>query len=146
MFAKWRCYIRHVATVFSLEAFSRQSSLKRVKAIEKGLPIKALRDLIADPVISLAAVSRVVGPRRTLDRRLKENTPLSPEESDRFARFLNILQITTQMFGSRAEAMRWLDSPKRRFEGERPLDLLKTDAGARMIEELILQARHGFLA
>lgn len=144
--AIWQCYIRHMATAFSLDRFTTQSPIERVKAIQKGLPAKAVRDLVADPAVTIADVARVVGPRRTLDRRLKENSALTPEESDRFARFVRILQLATHIFGNRAEAMEWLGTPKIRFEGERPLDLIKTDTGARLIEEVLEQSRHGFSA
>jgi putative toxin-antitoxin system antitoxin component (TIGR02293 family) len=135
-----------MATAFSLEKFIHAPPLKRAEAVAKGLPAKAIRDLVADRAVSLADVARVVGPRRTLDRRLKENRRLSPEESDRLARFAATLDLATRIFGSRAAAMDWLSTPKRRFEGEAPLNLLKSDAGTRIVEEVLEQGRHGFTA
>jgi putative toxin-antitoxin system antitoxin component (TIGR02293 family) len=135
-----------MASVLSLKSFSARPPFEQAKAVEKGLPVRVLRDLVTDPAVTIADVARVVGPRRTIDRRLKENADLSPEESDRFARFVMILDLTTNMFGSRAEAMAWLSAPKRQFEGERPLDMLKTDAGTRLIESLLNRARHGMMA
>src|SRR3546814_14164993 len=70
----------------------------------------------------------------------------SPDESDRFARFVTVLDLASGIFGSRAAAMGWLGAPKRRLDGERPLDLLKTDAGTRLVEDILEQARHGFTA
>jgi putative toxin-antitoxin system antitoxin component (TIGR02293 family) len=135
-----------MATAFSLDAFTAAPPLERAHAVSAGLPAKAVRDLVADPAITLADVARIVGPRRTIDRRLKENKPLSPDESDRFARFVTVLAQATAIFGNRAAAMQWLGTPKRRFEGEKPLDLLTTDAGTRLVEEVLEQARHGFTA
>jgi putative toxin-antitoxin system antitoxin component (TIGR02293 family) len=135
-----------MATAFSLDKFIKAPALKRAEAVAKGLPAKAIRDLVADRTVSLADVSRVVGPRRTLDRRLKDNKRLSPEESDRLARFAATLDLATQIFGGRTAAMDWLTTPKRRFDGEAPLNLLKTDAGTRLVEEVLQQGRHGFTA
>lgn len=135
-----------MATAFSLESFTKQAPLRRAKAIEKGLPARVLRDLVKDPAVTLAAVARVVAPRRTLDRRLKENSPLSVEESDRLSRFIDLLNLATQIFGSRGEAMAWLSESKRAFEGEVPLNLLKSDAGTRAVEEHLLRLRYGFFA
>jgi putative toxin-antitoxin system antitoxin component (TIGR02293 family) len=135
-----------MATAFSLDKFISAPPLKRAEAVAKGLPAKAIRDLVADRAVSLADVARVVGPRRTLDRRLKENKRLSPEESDRLARFAATLDLATQIFGSRAAAMDWLTTPKRRFDDEAPLNLLKSDAGTRVVEEILEQGRHGFTA
>src|SRR3546814_884569 len=71
--AIWLCYIRHMATAFSLDEFAAAPLLERAHAVSAGLPAKAVRDLVADPAITLADVARIVGPRRTIDRRLKEN-------------------------------------------------------------------------
>ncbi len=135
-----------MATAFSLDRFTSASPLARARAVAKGLPAKAVRDLIADKAVTVADLSRVVGPRRTLDRRLKDNAPLSPQESDRFARFVTVLDIAASIFGTRAEAMDWLSAPKRRFDGDRPLDMLKNGEGARLVEELLVQGQHGMLA
>jgi putative toxin-antitoxin system antitoxin component (TIGR02293 family) len=135
-----------MATAFRLDKFISAPPLKRAEAVAKGLPAKAIRDLVADRAVSLADVARVVGPRRTLDRRLKENKRLSPEESDRLARFASTLDLATQIFGNRTAAMDWLTTPKRRFDGEAPLNLLKSDVGTRIVEEVLEQGRHGFTA
>lgn len=135
-----------MATAFALEDFVRAPALDQARAVAAGLPAKAVRDLVADPAISVADVARVVAPRRTIDRRLKEDAPLSPEESDRFARFVTVLGLAETIFGGRPAAMAWLGGPKRRFGGERPITLLRTDAGTRLVERVLQQARHGFTA
>ena len=130
----------------TLDSFSAAPPLERARAIAAGLPVRAVRDLVADPAVTLADIARVVGPRRTIDRRLKENERLSPEESDRFARFLGVLDLAAGIFGGRAAAMRWLQAPKQRFGDTQPIDLLVSDAGTRLVEEVLEQARHGFTA
>lgn len=135
-----------MATALSLGTFTSAPPLKRAEAVARGLPARVLKDLVADEAISLADVARVVGPRRTLDRRLKENKRLSPDESDRLARFVGTLDLAAHIFGSRASAMQWLNAPKRRFGGETPLSLLRSDAGTRLVEEVLEQGRHGFTA
>ncbi|MBY0282738.1 MAG: DUF2384 domain-containing protein [Sphingomonas sp.] len=135
-----------MATSFSLDKFASASPLDRARAVARGLPVSALRDLVADRSMTLADVARAVGARRTLDRRLKEGTPLSPRESDRLARLVTVLGLATEIFGDRAEAMRWLGEPKAQLDDQAPLDLMKTDVGARAVEDYVLQMRHGFFA
>jgi hypothetical protein len=58
-------------------------------------------------------------------------------------------RVTSQaeeVFGDDAKAARWLRKPKIRFEGRFPLELLRTDAGSRIVEEMLLQIDHGFAA
>lgn len=135
-----------MATAFSLDHFLKTDKLEQARAVEKGLPVKALRDLVADKIVSFADVARVVAPRRTIDRRLKDNGVLSREESDRLTRFASALEETTKLVGSRKDAMRWLSEPKEVFDGERPIDLLRTGAGADALDEFFLRAKHGMLA
>lgn len=135
-----------MATSFSLDKFVSASPLARAKAVAKGLPVSALRDLVADQAITMSDVARAIGARRTLDRRLKDDTPLSPRESDRLARFVTVLGLASEIFGNRAEAMRWLGEPKPELDDQAPLDLMQTDLGAHAVEDYVLQIRHGFFA
>ncbi|SNS37879.1 putative toxin-antitoxin system antitoxin component, TIGR02293 family [Sphingomonas laterariae] len=134
-----------MATAFSLDRFLHAPPLDRARVVESGLPAKAVRDLVADPAITLADIARIVAKRRTLERRLADDEALTPEESDRFARFAEVLELAADILGGRATAMEWLRAPKARFEGMSPLDLLRTHAGAQLVENLLLQARHGML-
>src|SRR3546814_12815120 len=84
----------------ALQNFVEDAPLERARAIARGLPARLVRDLVADPAVTIADVARIVGPRRTIDRRLKDPTPLSPDESDRFARFVKELALASGLFSS----------------------------------------------
>ena len=45
-----------------------------------------------------------------------------------------------------AKAGRWLRKAKSRFGGRSPLEMLRTEAGARLVEEMLLQLDYGFVA
>lgn len=135
-----------MATAFRLDEFVKAPALERARAIEHGLPVTALRDLIADPAITIADLSRVIAPRRTLERRLKVGGRLNARESDRLSAFATTLDAVTAMFGTRCDAMDWLRRPKRQFDGASPIDMMATNAGAQAIDELLTRARFGMLA
>jgi putative toxin-antitoxin system antitoxin component (TIGR02293 family) len=42
-----------------------------------------------------------------------------------------------EMIGDEGKAIEWLETPNRALGGERPLDQLDTDMGARMVEEIL---------
>ena len=69
--------------------------------------------------------------------------PLSPEESDRFARVLRLVALAEETFGDRDKARLWLRRPNRALEGRVPLDLLDTDGGARAVETILSRITHG---
>lgn len=131
---------------FSLDRFLNAPLLSRVREVEEGLPVNALRAVADGKVVTLSDLVGIVATRRTLDRRLAENGRLTLEESDRLARFAEILDLTTQVVGDRVGAMTWLRSSKRRLDGERPLDLMRTYSGGEAVVNLLNQARYGMLA
>lgn len=136
-----------MATVaFSFDRFLNAPLLSRVREMERGFPVGALRAVADGKVVTLSDLAGVVAARRTLDRRVAENGRLTLEESDRLARFAEILELTTHVIGDRQRAMVWLRTPKQRLEGVRPLDLMRTYAGGEAVVDLLNQARYGMLA
>jgi putative toxin-antitoxin system antitoxin component (TIGR02293 family) len=85
-------------------------------------------------------------PRRTLAHRKTRHEALSHDESDRAVRIARITSLAEEVFGDDAKASRWLRKAKSRFEGRAPMELLRTEAGARLVEEMLLQLDYGFAA
>jgi len=133
-------------SAIDLDSLATADIQQRRAAVYDGLPVKMLRALMKRGDISIGDLSRVIAPRRTLERRLKEGERLNREESDRLARFLPILDLCEHIFGNTDAAMRWLRKPMRAFGGVAPLDLLTTSAGSEEVEELLEQSRHGIVA
>jgi len=80
-------------------------------------------------------IHRVVAPRRTLDRRKKNEEPLTLAESDRVQRLERISAMANRVFDSEEKANRWLRKPCRALDGAVPIDLLTSETGAHMVEE-----------
>jgi putative toxin-antitoxin system antitoxin component (TIGR02293 family) len=79
---------------------------------------------------------------RTLARRKKEGV-LSAEESDRTLRVARIAALAEEVLGSRDEAIEWLQRPNRSTGGRAPLELVRTDAGAAMVTDVLGRLEHG---
>lgn len=135
-----------MATAFSLDRYRKSGLLDRIRAVREGLPARALKEVLADPAVTLVDISRVVGTRRTLDRRLKDNSALSPEEGDKLMMFVRVLDLSTHILGSREKAMRWLREPKHALEEQAPLDLMRTSVGAGLVEDMLVASQHGMMA
>lgn len=113
--------------------------------VEQRLPVRAVKALIRSG-LSDREVYQLIVPRSTLANRQLKRQPLSQEESDRAVRVARITALAEKAFGDVAKASRWLRKPKRRFSGRKPLDLLATDAGARLVEEMLHQIDDGMAA
>lgn len=113
--------------------------------VEKRLPATAVKALVRGG-LSDAEVYQLIVPRRTLAHRIAKHQPLSKDESDKAVRVARITAMAEQVFGEPERAWRWLREPKRRFGGKTPIEMLASDAGARLVEEMIGQIEHGMFA
>jgi putative toxin-antitoxin system antitoxin component (TIGR02293 family) len=113
--------------------------------VEKRLPAAAIKSLVRGG-LSDAEVYLLIVPRRTLAHRVAKHQPLSKEESDRAVRVARITTMAERAFHDPQKAWRWLRKPKRRFEAKTPIEMLATEAGARLVEEMVLQFEHGIFA
>lgn len=112
--------------------------------IRKGLPAGSVSALAERLHIGNAALSGKLGiPQRTLTRRLSQSALLTPSESDRTVRVARIYASAVEMIGDEQKAISWLTSPNRALGGERPLDQLDTDTGARMVEDILGRIAYG---
>ncbi len=113
--------------------------------VEKRLPTTAVKSLVRSG-LSDAEVYRLIVPRRTLAHRVAKRQPLSKEESDKAIRVARITALAEQAFRDPDKAWRWLRRPKPRFDGKTPIEMLATEASARLVEEMIIQFEHFMVA
>lgn len=114
-------------------------------AVRNRLPRVALNGL-ARAGISEQEIERFVIPQRTRRHRVERKQPLTIEESDRAVRRLRIQTVAEDTFGDRKRAHTWLRRPLAEFNGETPLDICQTEAGARVIETILAKIAWGAAA
>jgi putative toxin-antitoxin system antitoxin component (TIGR02293 family) len=120
-----------------------ESDFDLVEAIERGLPTAAVESVIRDGTFSAGEIHELVLPRRTLGHRKEKGQPLTAEESDRLTRAVRLATRAEEAIGNAAKAARWLRKPNRALLGKRPLDLLESDVGARMVEQVLGRIEYG---
>jgi putative toxin-antitoxin system antitoxin component (TIGR02293 family) len=113
--------------------------------VVRGLPATAIKSLVRGG-LSDAEAYRLIVPRRTLAHRVAKHQPLSKDESDKAVRVARITALGEQVFGESERAWRWMRKPKSRFGGKTPIEMLATEAGARLVEEMIAQIDDGLAA
>lgn len=113
-----------------------------------GLPVGAALHLIRslgvlgnDP--SLLPVLGVSG--RTLRRwqEARVSRRLSRAQSEQFWVLAETLILAAGVLGSQCDAEKWLGSPIPSLNGRRPIDLLATSFGAKLVTDHILRIEHG---
>lgn len=84
---------------------------------------------------------------RTYQRiKVKTTGRLNREQSSRAWTFARILARATDVFGSRDEAIQWLDRPAIGLDQRRPLDLITTPAGVELVETYLQRIEYGVYA
>jgi putative toxin-antitoxin system antitoxin component (TIGR02293 family) len=122
-----------------------RSEADLLTVVERRLPLDALSAL-ADDTLSPEEVDGLIIPRRTLSHRKAKKEPLSPVESERAVRVASIVALAEDTFDDRNRAHAWLRRPTTALGGKRPIDLLATEIGAHLVEQLLYRIAHGIAA
>lgn len=120
-----------------------RSDLDLAEAIHDGLPTRAVYAILASGLLEPAELYDLVIPRRTLAHRKQKRQRLTPEQSDRLARVVRVIARAEEALGDEDKAARWLRKSNRGLAGRRPIELLDSDVGARMVEQLLTRIEHG---
>ena len=112
-----------------------------------GLPAEALDHLVKGIAFlrQPASMEKALGiSLRTFQRRKDAPArPLSLEQSGRVWEFAEILSRATAVLGTRSEAEAWMLRPASALEQRRPLDLVATPEGRRMVTEVLERMEYG---
>lgn len=119
-----------------------QSGAEVLEIVENQLEPPVIPRLL-DLGLSREEVHYLVIAARTLQHRRSRRERLSVDETDRVVRVLRVLAAAEDVYESRERALLWLRRPHPRLENRTPISLLKTDTGARMVEELLTQIDEG---
>lgn len=95
------------------------------------------------PRFDRTEIEDIVIPRRTMARRKAASTRLTQDETDRAVRLARIQLEADRVFANPQKASRWLRTPRPSLSGQTPLSLLRTEAGAMVVSEVLGQIDHG---
>lgn len=110
-------------------------------AVENGLPVSALDNVVRHVSLddrSAAELKYRIIPKTTLRRRQR----LDPEESQRLERLARMTALAEQVWENAGLAHEFLTSAQPQLEGERPVDLARSDLGTRQVETLLMKIEY----
>ncbi|HWW86182.1 MAG TPA: antitoxin Xre/MbcA/ParS toxin-binding domain-containing protein [Vicinamibacterales bacterium] len=112
------------------------------QAVRAGLPKRSLQ-LVARRVVESGESANdfvySVVPSATYKRRSK----LSLEESQRTERLARVIALTEALWDDQQEARAFLNRAHPLLDGETPLNVARTELGARRVEQLLHEIEHG---
>lgn len=121
-----------------------KDSVDLVKHVEKGLAFTVVEALQAQMDLATKEMARLLDIKFRTFLRRKEAGRLQPAESDRVLRTSRLFARAKDLFDGDQEAARaWLMTPQRALGGAIPLEIAKTEVGAREVEQIIGRLEHG---
>lgn len=111
--------------------------------VRDGLPLSSIARVRKKLKAQQSAVLHLVGmSKEAYKQRAAARQNLNPIESDRLYRLARIEAYAAEVFEDEDLAADWLKTPNRAL-GEKPLDLLDTDAGTGRVERLLTRIEYG---
>jgi len=135
--------VRRIQEILGVQRLRSDQDL--VTLVEQRLSSRSI-DGLREFGLADEEIYSLIVPRRTLSHRRARREALSRDESDRVVRVARVVALCQEVFGDRERAWRWLRDAKRQFQGRAPLALLATEAGARLVEELLYRIDEGMAA
>lgn len=111
--------------------------------VAENIPVKATDRILEQGFLDTGELYELVIPRRTLTKRRSSSGRLSIEESDRLVSVVRIIVLANEIFQDSRTAGEWLRRPNRSLGDRRPIDLLTTDAGTRLVEMVLGRVDYG---
>jgi putative toxin-antitoxin system antitoxin component (TIGR02293 family) len=131
----------------TFEAYPLDDDLAMSRLVSTGLPVASIRKLGAALGVRPVKVGLLVNiNEKTLERRLQSGDRLKPAESERVARLMRIIALATVVLESEDKAREWLRRPLKVLTGKTPLDLTRTEPGAREVEHVLARLEHGIIS
>jgi putative toxin-antitoxin system antitoxin component (TIGR02293 family) len=134
-----RVQARKERRIVSARSLARELAHKNVV---RGVDARVVKSAVDERVLKADEVYRFV-PKSTFARKLRSHAPLSLEEGDRLARLARLKAYAEEVFESAEDADTWLHEANPFFGGEKPIDLLLTDEGARRVETALRRIDFG---
>lgn len=128
----------------------QESYLRRALAVEEGLPLKSA-DFLARQVAPRDArfiykfvPSATLARRRQQAKKEPKKAVLSTEESARVIRVARVFDRALAVWKDEGSARDFLNTPHMLLDNRTPMDVaLKTDEGARVVEEVLGKLEYG---
>ena len=119
-----------------------RSDADMAMAVDLGFTVEAIDALKKRGVTDREIGDLIIKPR-TLSHRRANRSKLTVEESDRAARVARAFALAEKTFANRDKADRWLHKNLNSLGGRTPMELIRTDAGARIVENLMARISWG---
>jgi len=126
---------------------NRPSRLQVAAHIEHGLPaqtIDRLKEVLGIPDVQLSAALGISA--KTMTRLRQARRPLPLPVGDRLYRLAHVFSLAQAVLENPERAREWIRTPQIGLSNRIPMQVMKTEVGAREVEDLLTRIEYGVLA
>ena len=127
--------------LYGIKPISNGDFVVRVRKGYKHTAIDALAKALS--LSQEQVINQLNLPRSTIKRQQSEGRAFSPDHSDRMYRAQKLIDISTETFGDKADAVRWLLREHPALGGVSALSLVDTTAGYERVRDELERITHG---
>lgn len=114
------------------------------QAVEEGLPITDLVRFARESGFSTDELARLVHiPPRTYARRVAAKARLDIPEGERAVRIMRLYDLAKTFFGTHPKTREWMNTELPALGWRTPLQMARTEPGARAVENVLGAIEHG---
>jgi putative toxin-antitoxin system antitoxin component (TIGR02293 family) len=126
---------------------SLRTDAEWASVVEEGLPIVDFVRFGRESGYTVEELARLVHiPARTYARRVAAKARLDIPEGERAVRIMRLYDRAKAFFGTHENTREWLNSRLPALGGRTPLDMARTEPGAREVENIIGRIEHGLFS
>lgn len=112
--------------------------------VDYALPESAV-DKMKRNGVAAQEIDKIIG-RIDVRRSVSKDGMLTAEASERAARLARVINLAQRVFGSEEKAFLWLRAPNGQTGGGTPISYVSSEAGARIVEDVLIRIDHGVAA
>ena len=134
---------KKIASVFGDKGLNIASDLDLYAAIKKGFPKSALKTMVSHVYRKRADQSQFkksIIPEATFKRR---KSRLSPGESEKIERLARVIATSEYVWDDWEDSIHFLRTKHPLLENERPIEVARSEVGARIVENLLWSIFYG---
>ncbi|MBC5816672.1 MAG: DUF2384 domain-containing protein [Candidatus Eremiobacteraeota bacterium] len=114
-----------------------------LRIVRAGIPARVISELASNSASAILPLLSAIGMSpRTYDRRAAANESLKPIEANSVLRVARAVAFAKKALGDEG-GIEWLHEKNRALNLRRPIDLLDTEIGTRLVEQVLGRIEHG---
>ncbi|MBA2653081.1 MAG: DUF2384 domain-containing protein [Tatlockia sp.] len=117
--------------------------IKEIKTIREGILTELIEDFLKEQSIPIKDILQSLQiPKSTYFSKKRSHTRLDSSSTEKFLRLISVMKMSEEILGKN-QSKEWLYKKIPSLGEQIPMDLLDTEAGHRLVEQVLLQIKYG---